>query len=311
MRLGHLVLIIAGFLMAAPLVTPASVPAQETAPSFPKYDALFEFGPLGSVRNMRPSGMPVIPIFSGWIDNGDGTGDLCFGYKSLNLEERREIPFGPDNFIEPARFDGVQPTFFLEVPPGGWHRHYCVFTVRVLLQGSEPVYWTLKHNGYEYRTPGHTGSINYLMDNTWYPADRGADGQGGSIAPLVEFLEPEGSEHVGRAGRGAIAGPVTVRVGTPLTLTIAVTQPYIEEYEGDPKPFNIYWYKYQGPPGEVTFSEHSMRLEGGDRVETKQATTTATFPAPGEYVLLVQALQSSFPSQCCWTTGYVEVTVLE
>ncbi|MDE0083609.1 MAG: hypothetical protein OYK82_01615 [Gammaproteobacteria bacterium] len=35
---------------------------------------------------------------------------------------------GPDNFIEPARFDGVQPTFFLEVPPG-WHGHYCIFTI--------------------------------------------------------------------------------------------------------------------------------------------------------------------------------------
>ena len=194
--------------------------------------------------------------------------------------------------------------------PPGWHRHYCVFTVQVT-QGSEPVVWTLKHNGYEYTTPGHTGSINYKLDNTWYPADRGAGGEGGSIAPLVEFRDPEGSEHVGRGGSGARAGPVTARVETPLTLTIAVNQPHIEEYEGDPKTFNVYWYKYQGPPGEVTFSEDTIRLEGGDTVETKLATTTATFPAPGEYVLLVQALNSSFPSQCCWTNGYVEVTVVE
>ena len=207
MRLGHLVLIMAGVLMAAPLVAPTSVRAQETAPSFPRYDPLFEFGPLGSVRNMRPSGMPVIPIFGGWIDNEDGTGDLCFGYKSLNLEERREIPFGPDNFIEPARFDGVQPTFFLEVPPGGWHRHYCVFTVRVL-QGSEPVYWTLKHNGYEYKTPGHTGSINYLMDNTWYPADRGADGARRlhSTSGRVPRAGGVGACGPGRQGRQSWAG---------------------------------------------------------------------------------------------------------
>ncbi|MDE0083608.1 MAG: hypothetical protein OXT72_13270 [Gammaproteobacteria bacterium] len=54
--------------------------------------------------------------------------------------------------------------------------------------GSEPIAWTLKHNGYEYTTPGHAGSTNYKLDNTWYSADRNAGGEGGSIAPRVEFL---------------------------------------------------------------------------------------------------------------------------
>ncbi|MDE0083604.1 MAG: hypothetical protein OXT72_13250 [Gammaproteobacteria bacterium] len=74
----------------------------------------------------------MIPIFGRWMDNGHGTADLCFGYKSLNLEERRDVAHGPDNVIKPARFGGVQPTFFLEVPPG-WHRHYRVFAVDVPL----------------------------------------------------------------------------------------------------------------------------------------------------------------------------------
>ena len=51
---------------------------------------------------------------------------------------------GPDNSIEPARFDDVQPTFFLEVPPG-WHGHCCIFTIKMPL-GSEPIAWTLKHS---------------------------------------------------------------------------------------------------------------------------------------------------------------------
>ena len=246
MRSWHPVLILAALLIARPVVTPGPAQGQEAVSPF-DFDPAFELGPLMSMRNLRPNEMPVIPIFGGWIDNGDGTADLCFGYKSLNLEERRDVAHGPDNFIEPARFDGVQPTFFLEVPPG-WHRHYCVFTVTVPM-GSEPVVWTLKHNGYEYTTPGHTGSINYKLDNTWYAADRGAGGEGGSIAPLLEFVEPAGSEHVGRAGSGAQAGPVTARVGTPLTLGIAVTEPHIEEYAGDPKAFNVYWYKYRGLPG--------------------------------------------------------------
>jgi len=296
-------------LIVALTVGAASVPmsarAQERAPR-PAYDELFEFGPLGSVRNLRASGMPVIPIFDGWIDNGDGSADLCFGYKSLNLEEQREIPHGSGNFIEPARYDGAQPTFFLEVPPG-WMRHYCVFTVRVPI-GADPVEWTLEHEGYEYTTPGHTGSLSYLLDNTWHPTDRGPDGEGGKMAPVVELIEPAGSKHVGRAGGGASA-VAEARVGTPLTLTVAVTQPEIAEYQGQPKPFNVYWYKYQGPAAEVRFSQPRTRLEGGDAIETKLASTSATFTAPGKYVLLVQALQSSFESQCCWTNGYVEVTV--
>jgi hypothetical protein len=303
----RLVMIGLGVLSAGLPVNPAPALGQEQAPR-PEFDELFEFGQLGSIRNLRPSGMPVIPAFDGWIDNGDGSADLCFGYKSLNLEERRDIPLGPDNFIEPAQFDGGQPTFFLEVPPG-WMRHYCVFNVRVPI-GSEPVTWTLRHNGYEYTTPGHTGSPSYLLDNTWHPTPRGPDADGGKMAPLVEFIAPEGSRHIGRAGGGARA-EASARVGAPLTLTVAVTQPDIPEYEGDPKPFNVYWYKYRGPPGEVQFSQSRMRLQGGEVVETKLATTMATFSAAGSYVLLVQVLQGSFESQCCWTNGYVEVTVRE
>ena len=33
------------------------------------------------------------------------------------------------------------------------------------------------------------------------------------------------------------------------------------------------------------------------------------FREPGEYVLLVQVLGGGYHNQCCWTNGYVEVTV--
>ena len=41
------------------------------------------------------------------------------------------------------------------------------------------------------------------------------------------------------------------------------------------------------------------------------ATTTATFNEPGRYVIALQAIESiqSFERFCCWTNGYVEVTV--
>ena len=43
-------------------------------------------------------------------------------------------------------------------------------------------------------------------------------------------------------------------------------------------------------------------------------TTTATFEQPGEYLVRVRAdnfgrVDSSSGNQCCWTNGYLKVTV--
>ncbi len=78
------------------------------------------------LRNLRPSGQPVIPLFDGWYHNPDGTFELCFGFHNLNTAQEVEIPLGPDNFIDPARFDGLQPTHFDEVP-SEYRRRFCVF----------------------------------------------------------------------------------------------------------------------------------------------------------------------------------------
>lgn len=69
-----------------------------------------------SIANVLPSGQPVIPIFESWYPNPDGTHAFSFGFISLNSEEAVHIPPGPDDFIEPKRFDGFQPTYF-EVAP--------------------------------------------------------------------------------------------------------------------------------------------------------------------------------------------------
>ena len=63
----------------------------------------------------------------------------------------------------------------------------------------------------------------------------------------------------------------------------------------------VTWVKYRGP-GAVTFAEPEPTVEDG------QATTTATFSEPGDYILRVLA-GSTGGSQCCWTNGYVRVTV--
>ena len=66
-------------------------------------------------------------------------------------------------------------------------------------------------------------------------------------------------------------------------------------------------------PGHVTFKDLEPALD-----EAGKATTTATFSEPGEYTLRVLAWDTSGrPSrgimavgfQCCWTNGFVKVTV--
>ena len=293
------------------------------------------------IFNLRAHSQPVIPIFDGWYEKADGTRDLCFGYFSLNTEQTVEIPVGPENFITPARFDGAQPTHFMPVPrpPHTYRRYFCTFVVNLPPEWGpeEPVTWTLRVNGKDYSVPGYYKSINYRIDEI----AKVATGQGGrGIAPWIRF-EPSGPEGVGRSG--VWGNPQRVAVGQPLQLALAVTQPDSElvaeiraksgitaasgggggdsvDDDGDPRPGGrrgqerqrdwwVIWTKHQGP-GDVAFSAQSQDVFPGEST----VSTTATFSAPGEYVLRVQAIDDpgeggSYQFHCCWTNGYVRVTV--
>ena len=266
-----------------------------------------------NVSILRESGMPVIPMFEGWVANPDGTADLCFGYFNLNRSEALEIPIGPDNYIEPERYNGAQPTYFGEVPTYD-NRHYCTFTVNVPQGSTERVVWHLRRDYQDYSAPGHSSSEYYTMYDLFFPSDRGDIG--GAMAPVIKFLDPPGTQGIGKGNRGKIkAGPVSTRVGAPLTLSLSVYQPSPEEYsevaeyKGDPKKWIVYWWKHSGPPGTVTFSDNLIELEPDQHT----STVTATFAEPGDYILRT-SVRNAGPggfgfSHCCWTTGHVQVTV--
>jgi hypothetical protein len=268
------------------------------------------------VQALRPRGQPVIPIFDGWVPEADGTASLCFGYHNLNFDEALEIPIGPNNYIEPERYNGLQPTYFNPVPFDATRRqhHYCVFSINVPQGGGEDIVWTLRRDYRDYSVPAHSGSNEYRVEDIYFPTDRAE--RGGSVAPIVRFVEPAGpAGGIGKGSRGGErVGPVTATVGQPVTLTLAVEQPTANEYpelatyEGGPRTFEVTWQKYSGPPdilGVVTFSDNF--IEVGPVEGT--ATTEATFQEPGDYVLLVQVLGGGYENQCCWTNGYVEVHV--
>jgi hypothetical protein len=243
-----------------------------------------------TMQNLAPAGRPVLPIFDGWFENDDGTYELCFGYHNLNLREALDIPLGPDNFIEPARFDGFQPTRFDPVPANSSRRYWCTFTVNVPADiGDQRVVWTLRIDGQEYSVPGHVTAPNYELDEPDH-LTRNAK------APLMR-LGPNDDLVKGR--RGLRVGPYTTPVGQPLELSVWADPEIRPEA-------HVWWYKHQGP-GDVTFSEPESYVQNGG----SRTATLATFAVPGSYIVRVKAVANitDISFHCCWTNGYFEVEV--
>jgi len=234
----------------------------------------------------RASGLAVSPVYEGWYRNPDGTFSLSFGYLNRNREEVVEVPIGPRNFIAGAEPPAGLPTRFLP------RRHYGVFTVTVPASfgADDEVVWTVDIRGQTFAIPGRLNHL-YEIDALGAPAT-------GDTPPLLRFT-PGGS---GASGpHGVVGPPLEGRVGQPLDLAVWASD---EEDER----VTLRWTKWSGPGG-VAFAEPTLRTEVGE----PRAATTATFDAPGEYVLYVRANTSGLATagheQCCWTNGYLNVTV--
>jgi hypothetical protein len=237
---------------------------------------------------LRPAGQPVVPLYEGWYPKDDGTARICFGYFNLNTDESFDVPLGADNFIEPREFDGMQPTHFDPVPEGNYRRHLCVFTVEVPENfGDGRVVWTLKTGGETLSTPGKL-LPPYVLDEP--------DSGGRGIVPPILKLDEDGPEFSGRDGYTAERR--TVGVGEPLSLRTWVDHPAPRSW--------VSWTQHQGP-GHVDFAESEIYVDQAEGT----GTTTARFSEPGEYLLRIQSIYStaSFEYHCCWTNGYVPVTV--
>ena len=59
-----------------------------------------------------PDGLPIIPLMEGWIASADGGATISFGFINRNTDQDVYLPVGESNYIEPAEFDGMQPTHF-------------------------------------------------------------------------------------------------------------------------------------------------------------------------------------------------------
>ncbi len=245
------------------------------------------------------TGQTVTPVFEGWYRNADGSFSISFGYYNRNSAESIDIPVGADNFVAPGDSNQGQPTRFEP------RRHWGVFAVRVPADfGSRKVTWTV-------RLRGGTFAIPASLHPDWEIDALAGEAGSGNTPPTLKLSS---GGPVAQGPGGAVAGPVTASVGTPLTLTIWASDDgrtsgsVASDGRGD-VPVTLTWFKHQGP-GNVTFSSASPRVTGGDGM----AATTATFDQPGDYILRVRANDASGVAgaghaQCCWTNGFIRVAV--
>ena len=277
---GLLISGFAGALLSATWMLPLQ--AQRGAP--PNRD-----WPL-AIANILPFGQPVIPIFESWIPNPDGTIQFSFGYINLNSQEALDIPLGPDNFIEPRKFDGFQPTHFDVAPKerARFGRHQSVFIVTVPKDFKADVVWTLRVRGQSYSSPARATREEYGIEDLESLTEA-------PVAPVLKFVAS------GMAGRGRnafVAGPVKAVARKPVPLSVGI------DLLSRPNS-TVTWYHHAGA-GKVAFDPKDAVVKAGGDIKT-----TATFTLPGDYVVRVTALESlaALEQHCCYTNGYVKVTV--
>ena len=272
-----------------------------------------------------PDGLPIIPLMEGWIANADGGATISFGFIKRNTDQDVYLPVGESNYIEPAEFDGMQPTNF----PSG--RGTGVFTVTLPPDRVDvDVLWNLKTGDNEVlNVPGRRGASAYELDFI-LPRPQG------SLQPLAAFGDADLS--AGLTTRISDYG-AAVTAGEPVELIVNARDPAERDPEdtrfGEPLDMNVEFNKHQGV-GEVTFERDPLapepenpfdqddprfaRYTGPESNEAVieggagSARVLTTFAEPGEYIIRAAvdvhtAPDSSYGDQCCWTNVYQRVTV--
>jgi hypothetical protein len=245
----------------------------------------------------RERGASVTGAFEGWYPNADGTFTLLVGYFNRNRTEILDIPIGPSNQIEPGGPDQGQPTHFLP------RRQWGVFTITVPKDfGTKKLTWTIVANGSTTAIP--------LWLNKSYRVEPFKDPAMGNTPPVLKF-QPNGPALQGPP-RG-IAATIGATLSQPAELTYWVTDDmHVEpgaQGRGRGPQLTTTLTKFRGP-GAVKFANPKPAVDVKD---DGKVSTTATFDAPGEYVIRVQANDSSGEGgggfQCCWTNAHVKVNV--
>ena len=244
----------------------------------------------------RERGVGITPAYEGWYPNADGSFTILIGYYNRNSRQTLDIPVGPNNRIEPGNPDQGQPTHF------ELGRQWGVFTIKVPKDfGNKTLTWTIVANGDKQSIPfslnkGYT--ISPLLDLGMQ-----------NKPPILAFTQG-GPKFQGPPT--AVASTYTGKVGQAVPIQVWGEDPKEAVQgargRGPAQVASIGLHKFRGP-GNVTFDRPRIAVPQ----QGAMVTLNATFSAPGEYTLRVQANDESGEGgggfQCCWTNTYIRVTV--
>lgn len=264
-------------------------------------------------------GQSVVPLFSGWEQNPDGSFDLHFSYLNRNWQEHLDIPVGPDNNIEPFGPDAGQPTHFLP------RNNRWQFAVRVPADfGAKELVWAVTSHGKTYRAYG-TLKPGYVIDDYTVQHEFGADSTHGRKAPALRV--DGGARRTGKAGQPVPLVVVATDENAPppkprevagsrasdndAAVNLAVVGPGSvggDSVRGNASGLRFAWYVYRGPAAAVRFDPPMpFKVWEDQRGGSPWApgwkpplvppgnrwTYNVTFRDPGTYVLRAQAHNGS------------------
>lgn len=292
-------------------------------------------------------GLAVFPAVEGWGPTADGKSTLIqIGYYNRNKEQVLDIPIGPNNRIEPGGPDMGQPTHF---EPG---RSYGVFAITVPKDfGTKKLTWTLTANGQtnsialwlnppywvDFYKKAATGNTPPVVKFSQTGPELSGPPVGtalslnatvGQALPLSLWVkdapdtyDPEeglpADQRRGRqtaqAGRGRGEPPAPNFDITAASARGAGSPRGGAGRFGPQSDASVTWKIHRGS-ASVKFADPVIRLNFNEKYDAfQEAKTTATFSAPGEYVLRAQVNDRSGDGgggeQCCWTDALVKVSV--
>ena len=213
------------------------------------------------------TGQNVAPVFEGWQRQPDGTISMWFGYFNRNFEEVLDIPVGANNTIDPG-MDGGQPTHFLP------RRQRFLFKVPLPKDWPKErrMVWTLTAHG-------RTDKAQGWLQPEWEVDDGVIQmniGPGGAPPdPPNNWPKITGSPNQ----TATLTGTMILQARAT---DDGIPKPRVgARSRGPARGVTIRWIQYRGP-GHVTFGTPIATGEYGKPVDS---STTASFGAPGTYVL--------------------------
>jgi hypothetical protein len=256
---------------------------------------------------MPRSGLGITGAFEGWYPNQDGSLNLLVGYYNRNQDEAMDIPIGPANDIEPGGPDQGQPTHFTS-----FGRQWGLFTITVPKDfGNKQLTWSITANG-------KTSVIPLGLYTEW------------RLEPLIDATG-DTPPYIGFSDSGPfVNGPrgqsesITAKVGIPLAVKVWLADDAKDAFPlrrnaANQAVVKVHWTVFRGS-GEVKFDNSEPSVETAELKSPPpgtpfngRAATTVTFGQPGDYILNIQADDSTGGGpgarQCCWSNAKVKVTV--